>query len=709
MGAQHENTQRVKAKRSFLDQSVEVLSSIGPKRAVALSQAGVDTLEDLFYYFPRRYLDRSTVTPIRNLKVDEEATVVGRIIQADVQMGRTHRFVLVLSDDTSLLQCVWFSHVRYWQKKFVVGEWLAVSGKVSRFGQFQMTHPEFDLLGDDKEGSGYNTGKIVPVYPSGEVLSHAGFDSRGFRRLLNRLTSNFAEKVEEILPADLLQRQQLVSHKTALVDVHFPASFEALQKARHRLKFQELFFMELMLAFRRRQFRTNVQGISFDKVGDKMKQLVDSLPFELTDAQKRVMHEIRADMKSSEPMNRLLQGDVGSGKTIVALLTMLIAVENGYQAAIMAPTEILAEQHFLNIYHMLEAIDVHTVLLLGGQKKKVREDALAAIASGTAQVVIGTHALIQEGVQFANLGVVIIDEQHRFGVLQRATLMEKGRNPDVLVMTATPIPRTLSLTLYGDLDVSILDQLPAGRKPIITGWRPESQRKKIYDFVREQVSTGAQAYVVFPLVEESEKIDLRAATESYEAMRETTFKDFRLGLLHGRMKSEEKESVMADFKAGKLDILVSTTVIEVGVDVPNATVMVIEHAERFGLSQLHQLRGRVGRGDKQSYCILVGYNQSSGEARDRLNVMAETTDGFKIAEKDLELRGPGEYFGTKQSGLPDLKIADVIEDIDILKTARQEAFDLVERDPRLSLSEHANTASFFIKHFKNKYDLAWVS
>ncbi|MBN1481581.1 ATP-dependent DNA helicase RecG [candidate division KSB1 bacterium] len=699
----------MRAFRTFLDQPVEVLSTIGPKRAAALSKIGIDTLQDLFYYFPRRYLDRSTVTPVRDLKVDEEATVVGRIIQADIETGRKSRFVLALSDDTSILTCVWFSHIRYWEQKFVVGDWLAVSGKVSFFGNFQMTHPEFDLLGDDREGSGYNTGKIVPVYPSNESLTQVGLDSRGFRRLFDRLTTNFADKIEEIVPEDVLQRHHLGSLKDALINIHFPQDNSALSRAVHRLKFDELFFMQLMLAFKRKRFRTDNAGIAFEQVGDKVKRLVDSLPFELTEAQKRVMHEIRADMKSSRPMNRLLQGDVGSGKTIVALMTMLIAVENGYQAAMMAPTEILAEQHYLTFYRMLENINVHTVLLRGGQSKKIRQNIVQDISSGHAKIIVGTHALIQEGVEFQNLGLAIIDEQHRFGVIQRAVLKDKGVNPDLLVMTATPIPRTLSLTLYGDLDVSILDQMPAGRKPVITAWRQESKRKKIYDFVREQVKKGAQAYVVFPLVEESEKLDLKAAVESYERMSGTIFKDFRLGLLHGRLKSDQKEAIMASFKNGEFDILVSTTVIEVGVDVPNAAVVIIEHAERFGLSQLHQLRGRVGRGQKQSYCILVASGRLSYEAKERLNIMAHSTDGFKISEKDLELRGPGEYFGTKQSGLPSLRIADIVHDMDILKQARQEAFSLVEKDPQLVKPEHIKTQSYFVKQYKDRYNLAWVA
>jgi len=462
------------------------------------------------------------------------------------------------------------------------------------------------------------------------------------------------------------------------------------------------------MALRKRQYGEQHGGIRFEKVGDKVKQLVDNLPFELTEAQKRVLHEIRADMKSARPMNRLLQGDVGSGKTIVALITMLIAVENGYQAALMAPTEILAEQHYLTIHKMLEEIGVKTVLLIGGQSKNERQQTLEAIVNGDAKIVVGTHALIQEGVDFQQLGLIIIDEQHRFGVMQRAMLRSKGLNPDVLVMTATPIPRTLSLTVYGDLDISVLDELPAGRKPIKTYWRPESKRLKIYHFVRKQIEEGAQAYIVFPLVEESEKIDLKAAVDSYEKMRTTFFAGFKLGLLHGRMKSEEKEAVMAAFKKGDIQILVSTTVIEVGVDVPNATIMLIEHAERFGLTQLHQLRGRVGRGSKQSYCILIAYGRLSDEAKTRLDTMVATSDGFKIAEVDLELRGPGEFFGTRQHGLPELKIADVVKDMKILHVARKEAFRLVKEDPHLRRQMDLGTRYYFLKNYKDNFDLARV-
>lgn len=696
------------ASPNVLTQPAAMIFSIGPKRAAALAEAGVRTVQDLLYYFPRRHLDRSTVKPIRDLREEEVATVVGRIVQTKILGGRKSRFQLVLSDGTSMLTCVWFANPRLWQHMFEPGEWLAVSGKVTRYGSLQMAHPEFDRLGDDKEGAAYHTGKIVPVYPSGEALTAVGLDSRGFRRLLTKVVEEFADDADEMLSTEMLMRLELMPLAEALRAVHFPANFDQLQAARRRLKFDELFFLQLMLALRRRRCSQQSDGISFERVGDRVKALVSLLPFELTEAQKRVLHEIRADMKSSRPMNRLLQGDVGSGKTIVALIAMLIAVENGYQAALMAPTEILAEQHYLTVFRLLEALEVRTVLLIGKQNQSLRQRILAEIASGAAQIVVGTHALIQEGVRFARLGLAIVDEQHRFGVMQRATLREKGVNPDLLVMTATPIPRTLAMTVYGDLDVSILDQLPAGRRPIVTSYRSEGSRMQIYDFVRRKVTEGDQAYIVFPLVEESEKLDLKAATESYETLRATLFKGFSLGLLHGRMKSEEKDAVMAAFKRGEIQILVSTTVVEVGVDVPNASIMVIEHAERFGLTQLHQLRGRVGRGAKQSYCILIAYGPLSVEARERLTTMAETNDGFKIAEKDLQLRGPGDYFGTQQSGLPDFKIADILTDGDLLTLARQEAFRLVERDPKLAAAVALNTRGYFSRRYRGHYELSWV-
>jgi len=471
------------------------------------------------------------------------------------------------------------------------------------------------------------------------------------------------------------------------------------------LKFDELFFLEFMLAYRKHKISQQQKGIIFEKVGERLKTLVDALPFDLTESQKKVIREIRSDMKKSNPMYRLLQGDVGSGKTIVALVAMLIALENGYQAALMAPTEILAEQHYFTFRTWLEHKDVNIKLLIGGQRKLERENILASIENGECNIVIGTHALIQENVNFHRLGLVVIDEQHRFGVAQRQVLTEKGENPDVLIMTATPIPRTLSLTVYGDLDVSIIDELPEGRLPVRTSWRYENKRKEIYEFVRSKVSIGQQAYIVFPLIEESEKLDLKAATESYEMMSQDLFPGFKLALLHGRMKSDEKDSIMAAFKRGEIQILVSTTVIEVGVDVPQATIMVVENAERFGLTQLHQLRGRVGRGSEQSYCILIARQPLTEDAITRLNTIISTNDGFKIAEVDLQLRGTGEFLGTRQHGLAEFKIADPIHDMTLLEQARKEAFAIVNKPQELQQVMERIQQNSFIQNYKDKIEI----
>ncbi len=696
------------AEKTVLDATVDRLQGIGPKRAAALENAGIYTIGDLFYYFPRRYLDRSTVTPIAKLKEDQEVTVVGKVINMGMKRGRRNRFILVIGDGSGFLHCVWFSRLVYWQKIFQVGEWLAVSGKAASFNGWQMTHPEFDRLGKSGEGDLVHTGKIIPLYPSSEALGKAGFDSRGFRRLINGLLKKYADKIPETVPQPLLTAHGFLPLAQALRQIHYPDDFAHLQAAQVRLKFDELYFMELLVAVRRRHQQEGKGGIRFEQVGENTRKLVEQLPFALTEAQKRVTRQIRADMKSGRPMNRLLQGDVGSGKTVVALITMLIAVENGYQAALMAPTEILAEQHYLTLRSQLEALGVEVALLIGGQSRAVRAEILEKVADGRARIIVGTHALIQEHVDFHQLGLVVIDEQHRFGVMQRAQLREKGLNPDVLVMTATPIPRTLSMTVYGDLDVSVIDELPADRKPIKTSWRDETRRHKIYQFLRKQVQEGAQAYIVFPLVEESEKSDLKAAVESYERMRQGFFANCRLGLIHGRMRPDEKEAVMSAFKRNEIQILVSTTVIEVGVDVPNATVMVVEHAERFGLTQLHQLRGRVGRGSKQSYCILIAYGQLTAEARTRLDTLAHTNDGFKIAEVDLKLRGPGEFFGTRQHGLPELKLADPSVDMKLLQLARDEAFRLIEEDPNLRGQQVLGTRYYFMKNFKERFGLAWV-
>jgi len=694
--------------REICDIDIQFVKGVGEKRGKVLREHGIETLEDLLYLLPRRYLDRTTVKPIRDLREGDEATIVGKVLSQQVQRGRKERFIALVGDGSGFIQCVWFHSIKIWKQVFVPGETFAFYGKVGYFNGLQMVHPEYDRIGEGGEWQNINTGAIIPLYPSSEKLGKVGLDSRGLRRLLRKVLPQYGELIHEVLPEDILRRQHLMPLQQALQDVHAPEKMESLKRARTRLIFDEFFYFQLTLALRRHYYRTLAKSVPFGDVGERTRKLIDKLPFELTNAQKRVLREIWADLKRDVPMNRLLQGDVGSGKTMVAVISMLLAIENGYQAAMMAPTEILAEQHYLTIHGFLEQLGLKVDLLVGRLKVKERRAILARIKEGETQVVIGTHALIQPDVEFQRLGLVVIDEQHRFGVLQRQALLQKGTMPHVLVMTATPIPRTLSMTLYGDLDVSVLDELPAGRKPIRTVWRSSVKRRSVYEFVRDELVQGAQAYIVFPLVEESEKVDLRAATETYEKVKDGFFREFEVGLLHGRMTSEEKEGVMQRFKAGEMQLLVATTVIEVGVDVPNATIMVIEHAERFGLTQLHQLRGRVGRGEKPSICILIAETPLAPESRRRIQTMCETTDGFKIAEVDLELRGPGEYFGTRQHGMPEFKVANLVAHGPILEKARREAFKLAEDHSRLNATlEKAQRFKFF-RRFQENLDLAQI-
>jgi ATP-dependent DNA helicase RecG len=718
---------------------LQYVKGIGPKRAAALQSVGIQSVRDLLSYYPFDYLDRSSIVSIRDLRkyVDAEkpVTVIGEVYRQELRRSRRSRrlvFFLTIKDETGFLPCVWFEGVQWYKDAFEKGELLALSAypDFDKLGRLQFVHPEFDRLkGAEEEdepdwGKLFNTGAIIPKYRSSAELAKVGLDSRGFRRIIRNALKGHSHEVQEILSEEIRSRAMLVESRFAVEQIHFPSSNEQLTAARRRLKFDELFFLQLLLAYRKRHVGGEVRGITYTVESRLARALADALPFELTQAQRRVINEIAEDMRSFRPMNRLLQGDVGSGKTIVALLAMLVAVDNGYQVAFMAPTEILAEQHYRTLAGYLGGLPVNVRLLIGGQRKRLREGVLEDIRSGQASIVVGTHALIEENVAFSKLGFVVVDEQHRFGVLQRATIREKGGNPDVLVMTATPIPRTLALTLYGDLDVSVIDEMPSGRKPVKTAIRPEDQKAKVFQFVREEVGKGRQAYIVFPLIEESEKIDLKAATAEFDRLQAEVFPRLKLGLLHGRMKSEEKEAVMLSFKAGEIQILVSTTVIEVGIDVPNATIMIIENAERFGLSQLHQLRGRVGRGADQSYCILIadyawfesrGRRLDPGEARrekekarTRLETMTETTDGFRIAEVDLSLRGPGEFFGVRQSGFPEFKIADLIEDGELVTLARREAFDLVDRDPQLRAASHVSLRYHFERHFKDILPLGRV-
>lgn len=684
------------------NEPLQYLKGIGPRKGEVLEKAGVRTYRDLLHYFPRRYLDRSSVTPIASIKPQVGSmTVVGSVVSTGhVPGGRRTRFEVVLQDESGgRLKGVWFHRTGWIAKVFAKGDRVAFHGKPQQFGrQFSITHPDFDKL--DEEGASLDTGRIIALYPGGAAFDKVGMTSRSFRKAVYGLFKTEGLRIPEVLPAWLVEKYKLMEGRVALRAAHFPKSSVELAQGRERLKFEELFFIQLMLGMTR-QGKQKVAGPVLEAKGTYMNRFLDDvLPFELTGAQKNALEDIKKDTAKGIQMNRLVQGDVGSGKTVVAVAAMMHALDNGYQSAFMAPTEILAEQHYANLVKYLEPLGVEVRLLIGGQRKALREEILEDIREGRGHVVVGTHAVIQDKVAFKQLGMAIVDEQHRFGVLQRAEMLSKGDSPHMVLMTATPIPRSLAMTLYGDLDVTVMDELPAGRKPIETMLRSDKRRGEVYAFIKEQLREGRQAYVVYPLVEESEKLDLKDAESGYEKLVEE-FRPYKVDLIHGRMFAYEKEEAMDRFKSGETDILVATTVIEVGVDVPNATVMVIEHAERFGLSQLHQLRGRVGRGGNQSYCVLMADYKRTAEAEERLNTMVATTDGFQISEVDLKLRGAGDFFGTKQSGLPDLKIADITVDVEILTSARDAARELLDKDPQLQDPEHAITRAYFQHYYAN--------
>lgn len=686
---------------------IQFLKGVGEKRAEELRKIGIETVGDLLEYFPRRYLDRSTILPIAQLEKDQEVTVAGEVVRVErIRRGKP-RLIVTIYDRTGMLEAVWFNQIDVFERLFRTGQTVAFSGKIGYYRNWQIVHPDFDILSEEKDP--IHTGQIIPVYASTEGLKRLGLSSYGFRKIVHNALERYAEEIKETLPDYLLHKYHLIGRAEAFRQIHFPESRERLNQAYRRFKYEELFFLELLMALRKHYYQSPVMGIPIAVDQKVVDELVARLPFRLTRAQRRVLNEILEDFQRSHPMNRLLQGDVGSGKTVIAWLAMMITVRSGFQAALMAPTEILAQQHFLTLSRLAEGLPVRLALLIGSlperEKLRIREQ----LAGGEVDLVVGTHALIQEAVSFARLALVVIDEQHRFGVEQRSTLIQKGKLPHVLVMTATPIPRTLALTLYGDLDVSVIDELPPGRQPVKTYWRTEERLPRILDFIRQQVEHGRQAYVVYPIIEESEKLELKAATEAFQHLQKKVFPAFRLGLLHGRMKMEEKEAVMRRFREGEIQILVSTTVIEVGVDVPNATVMLIEHAERFGLSQLHQLRGRVGRGADQAYCILVTPKDITEVARERMEVMVATTDGFRIAEEDLRLRGSGEFFGTRQHGMPDLRFADLIQDSRVIQAARRDAFALVEQDPHLRQPAHLATRRHFKSAFARKFQMSLIA
>ncbi|MFT5365994.1 MAG: ATP-dependent DNA helicase RecG [Candidatus Latescibacterota bacterium] len=675
---------------SNLNQPLRTLPGIGLKRENLLESVGIETVGDLLLYLPYRYIDRTTEVGIAQLPLDMEVTVVGEIVAMEVIPGKRRRFVMTVEDDTGKVFGTWFGGYQYFRGAYEAGDLVALGGKLSRFGgKLAMTHPEVEVLASEgDEAQRLHTGRIIPLYNTTAKMKSERMTARALRRLLFAALDVVGDEIVDPLPDDIRERCGVVRLREAIEKVHFPDVFSDVDAARQRLAFDEIFYIQLHLG-RMQKEREKTPGRVLCPQGTLAKQMVSSLPFELTGAQKRSVEEIGADLTRSVAMHRLLQGDVGSGKTLVALLAMLAAVDAGCQAALMAPTQILAEQHANTIRNLVEPLGLDVRLLTGRTRAAARREILVGLLSNTVSILIGTHALVQEDVLFANLGLVVVDEQHRFGVAQRAILREKGADSHLLVMTATPIPRSLALTLYGDLDVTILDELPPGREPVKTGWRLAADRAKALQFVRSEIEQGRQAYIVYPLVEESGKSDLKAATEAFEDLRTGSFSDLRLGLLHGRMTGDEKETTMDAFRRGDLQVLVATTVIEVGVDVPNATVMMVEHAERFGLSQLHQLRGRVGRGHHASYCILIADPQEhlSGEAKERLDAMAQTTDGFEISEVDLKIRGPGQIFGTRQAGFPEFRFADLARDVDIVVLARGEAQKLLNQDPTLASSD----------------------
>ncbi len=727
------NSEVTSAGRSDLwNLPVRFVKGVGPKRTDVLQRLHIATVEDALWTIPWRYEDRSVMTPIGNLVPGMIASICGVVRKCEVKRTRKRRLSVVevgVEDQSGRMQVVFFNQP-YLEEMLTVGTRVMMSGRVLSDRQGWMVPgmdvAQYEIIGEDTE-SMLHVGRIVPIYHETK-----GWTSRQMRVLVKNLLADHGIELLDHLPVPLRARQRLIPIYEAFHDIHFPKTGTDLQllergktSAHRRLAFEEFLLLQLALATRHRSVHEEPKELRFNPRTPLLEKLGPLLPFRLTTAQDRVVREIFRDMISPRPMNRLVQGDVGSGKTAVALHALVMACGSGYQAALMAPTEILAEQHYRNLSGTLQALGLRTILMRGGERATVKKAQVERLASGDVQVAIGTHSLIQQGVRFKNLGLAVVDEQHKFGVLQRKTLIDKGYKPDVLVLTATPIPRTLAMTVYGDLDVSVIDILPPGRKPVRTFLFHDAQRRRAYQIVRDELRADRQAYVVYPLVEESEKTDLQAAIQGAEQLQSGELSEFRVGLLHGRMKAAEKEAVMADFKAGTIQVLVATTVIEVGVDVQNATVILIEHAERFGLAQLHQLRGRVGRSNQQSYCLLMAQNLGRGRtqlgrrsmtsegslstARERLEALVRSNDGFVIAEDDLRIRGPGEFFGLRQWGMPEFRVANLVRDGDLLQQARQEAFSLLKSDPGLKEPAHQGLREAMLRKWEKKLELGSVS
>ena len=728
-----------------IDLSVQYLKSVGPKRAVSFDKIGIKTIRDLLFYFPTRHLDRTNVLNVAKAYeyvkngYDGEITIIGSVTEIEKRRFKKREVMKVqFKDDSGFFECVWFHGIKYFEKVFNEGDIFAVSSKpeIDKYNRFQFIHPDFDRISAEESQSFLNTGAIIPFYRIPKELKATNIGDLSLRRIIHNAVEKYLNELEETLPENIIKENNLTGLAEAVHNFHFPGSSEKLDAAKKRFKFEEIFYIELLVALRKYNYHKKLTGNKMEIRSSLVPDFLKTLPFNLTKSQLDVLSDIKKDMISEKPMNRLLQGDVGSGKTIVSLISMLIAVDNDFQAALMAPTEILADQHAKNISGMMKKLNekfpqhkIKVSLLIGGQKKSEREKRLEEIELQQTNIIVGTHAIFEEKVKFKNLGLVVIDEQHRFGVRQRALLQQKGKAPDVLVMSATPIPRTLSMTVYGDLDVSVISEMPANRKPIKTVLRGEKKLPEIYKFIIDKHNEGYQTFIVYPLVEESEKLELKAATDYFLDLKETYLKNLSLGLIHGRMSWQEKEEAMLNFLHKKYDVLISTTVIEVGIDIPDANIILINDAYRFGLSQLHQLRGRVGRGNKQAYCILVSKDEYVSQnlfkkidieylspaqiekykSTIRLQTMVDTNDGFKISETDLKLRGPGDIFGTKQSGFPELKHIDIVNDHELIADAKQIAFNLINEDPLLGSSSNKVIRKNLLHHYSNHLKYAKIA
>jgi ATP-dependent DNA helicase RecG len=681
-----------------LNTEITYLKGVGPNRATKLKKVGIEVVDDLLYHFPRRYIDRSKILRIHKLQIGETGLIVGKICSLDIKQARKRRFFeMGVNDGTGILKCIWFRGLSWIIEKFEMNESIAVYGKIEYYNGFRLIHPEFDMLDDNEDP--INTGKIISIYPSNSELKSVGIDSRGFRRLLNSAISISTSSINDFYNSKILKSNKLISLSKALIDIHQPENQQFLDDAIYRLKFDEHFFLQLILALKRSSLKRN-KTEKFNNPDKFVKKIFNQIPFELTNSQIKVLKEVRIDLASEKSMNRLIQGDVGCGKTVVALLAAGIAIDNSSQVAIMAPTEILSEQHYNSFKNNCDAVGLTCELLIGNLSKKKKDEIAGKLKSGEIDIIIGTHALIQENITFKNLGLAIIDEQHRFGVEHRKSLIKKATDANVLAMTATPIPRTLSMTLHGDMDISIIDELPKNRIPIITKVVNKDRLKSIYSFMKKEMDNKKQCYIVFPIIEESEKLDLEAAETGYQNIKKNIFPKYKVGYIHGKMKKEKRDEQMKLFIKGDINLLVSTTVIEVGIDNPSATVMMIENAERFGLTQLHQLRGRIGRGAEQSYCILL-QRKETPIANHRLKVMENTSNGFKISDEDLQLRGPGEFFGKRQHGYMKTKIADIAKDGDIIEQTRSLAFNIVQHDYDLRSIEYQKIKRELIYRYSN--------